>query len=93
MGPLGAVIGATCVDAAQTVVRLPRSLVLAPGVGAQGASFNDVADRLAGARGRVLPSVSRAVLANGGAVAEIRAALRGLTDACDRALGRPEWGA
>lgn len=88
-GPLGAVVGATCADAPQTVERLPRSYVLAPGVGAQGASFVDVATRLAGAADRVLPNVSRAVLANGGSQADIRSAIRALVDDCDRALGRP----
>jgi orotidine-5'-phosphate decarboxylase len=87
-GPLGAVVGATCADAAETISRLPRSYVLAPGVGAQGASFLDVASRMIGASGRVLPNVSRAVLANGGTAADIRAAIRALTEACDQALGR-----
>jgi hypothetical protein len=41
-----------------------------------------------GASGRVLPNVSRAVLANGGTAADIRAAIRALTEACDQALGR-----
>jgi orotidine-5'-phosphate decarboxylase len=89
LGPLGAVVGATCTDAPQTVDRLPRSVVLAPGVGAQGASFADVAVRLAGAADRVLPNVSRAVLANGGTLADIRSAIRALIGDCDRALGRP----
>jgi orotidine-5'-phosphate decarboxylase len=88
-GPLGAVVGATCVDAPEIVDRLPRSYVLAPGVGAQGASFVDVATRFAGAVDRVLPNVSRAVLANGGSQADIRSAIRALIDDCDRALGRP----
>lgn len=87
-GPLGAVVGATCADAAETVTRLGRSYVLAPGVGAQGASFADVASRMMGASGRVLPNVSRAVLANGGMAADIRTAIRALTEACDQALGR-----
>jgi orotidine-5'-phosphate decarboxylase len=87
-GPLGAVVGATCADAPETIARLPRSFVLAPGVGAQGASFLDVASRMIGASGRVLPNVSRAVLANGGSAADIRTAIRALTEACDQALGR-----
>jgi orotidine-5'-phosphate decarboxylase len=89
VGPLGAVVGATCRDAPETVDRLPRSYVLSPGVGAQGASFADVARRLAGAVDRVLPNVSRAVLANGGSEADIRSAIRALVEACDRTLGRP----
>lgn len=89
LGPLGAVVGATLTDAPPTVERLPRSFVLAPGIGAQGATFAEVAIRLAGAAGRVLPNVSRAVLANGGSQADIRSAIRALVDECDRALGRP----
>ena len=55
----------------------------------EGASFVDVATRLAAAADRVLPNVSRAVLANGGTQADIRSAIRALVDDCDRALGRP----
>jgi orotidine-5'-phosphate decarboxylase len=89
IGPLGAVLGATCADAAETAARLPRSWLLAPGVGAQGARFADVAERLAPAAGRVLPNVSRALLANGGSQADIRSVIRALVEDCDRALGRP----
>ncbi|MGA0607882.1 orotidine-5'-phosphate decarboxylase [Phenylobacterium sp. VNQ135] len=66
VGLLGAVVGATlAADDAGLLDRLPRSLILAPGVGAQGASIADVAARFGAARGRVLPSVSRDVLARG----------------------------
>lgn len=79
-GRVGAVVGATCDDAADTVAKLPRSYILAPGVGAQGASFTDVRDRMHGAHGRVLPNVLRAILANGGKRADIRAAIAALRD-------------
>ncbi len=79
-GPVGAVVGATCRDASQTVDALPRSFILAPGVGAQGATVDDVRTRMASARGRVLPSVSRAVLANGSSAVEIRSAIAALKD-------------
>lgn len=85
-GLIGAVVGATCADAGEIVARLPRSVILAPGVGAQGASFADVATRFYRARERLLPNVSRAVLANGGAVGDIRSALRVLSDEAKRAL-------
>ena len=43
IGPVGAVVGATVGGIAASVLsRLPRSLILAPGVGAQGASLDDV---------------------------------------------------
>lgn len=77
---IGAVVGATCDDAAETVDALPQSFILAPGVGAQGATIQDVLKRMPSARGRVLPNVSRAILANGGSVSDIRATIRGLQD-------------
>lgn len=80
LGYLGAVVGATCDDAAETVSAMPQSFILAPGVGAQGATLQDVLTRMPSARGRVLPNVSRAILANGGGVADIRATIRGLQD-------------
>jgi orotidine-5'-phosphate decarboxylase len=80
LGYLGAVVGATCDDAAETVAALPQSFILAPGVGAQGATLQDVLTRMPSARGRVLPNVSRAILANGGSVAEIRTTIRSLQD-------------
>ena len=80
LGYIGAVVGATCDDAAETVDALPQSFILAPGVGAQGATMQDVLKRMPPARGRVLPNVSRAILANGGSVADIRTTIRGLQD-------------
>ena len=64
-GPVGAVIGLTASDAPELVERLPRSLLLAPGLGAQGGSFDQLASRFASAKQRVLPSSSRGVLAAG----------------------------
>lgn len=78
LGPIGAVVGATCDDAAATVEALPTSFVLAPGVGAQGATMDDIARRMPNARGRILANVSRAILANGTSVADIRTTIREL---------------
>jgi orotidine-5'-phosphate decarboxylase len=80
LGYLGAVVGATCDDAAETVAALPQSFILAPGVGAQGATLQDVLTRMPSAKGRVLPNVSRAILANGGSVPEIRTTVRALQE-------------
>lgn len=80
LGPIGAVVGATCEDAAETVAALPQSFILAPGVGAQGATIQDVLTRMPSARGRVLPNVSRAILANGGGSSDIRTTIRQLQD-------------
>lgn len=79
-GPIGAVVGATCEDAAETVAALPRSFILAPGVGAQGATIDDILKRMPAARGRVLPNVSRAILANGAKQDEIATTIRALQD-------------
>lgn len=79
-GPVGAVVGATCRDADATVAALPSSYVLAPGVGAQGATLDDVRARMPQARGRVLPSLSRAVLANGGSISDLRTTIRELKE-------------
>jgi len=79
-GPIGAVVGATCHDADTTVAALPVSYVLAPGVGAQGATLDDVRLRMPQARGRVLPSVSRAILANGPGSSDLRTTIRELKE-------------
>jgi orotidine-5'-phosphate decarboxylase len=79
MGPVGAVVGATCTDAEETVRDLPASFILAPGVGAQGATFKDVAVRMPSARRRVLASVSRAVLDGGTDPKGIGATIQKLT--------------
>ncbi len=78
LGPIGAVVGATCEDAAATVAALPSAFILAPGVGAQGATMQDVLKRMPAAKGRVLPNVSRAILANGTSGEEIRTTIRTL---------------
>jgi orotidine-5'-phosphate decarboxylase len=80
LGSIGAVVGATCDDAAQIAEQLPLSYILAPGVGAQGATLEDVAARFRKARDRVLPSVSRALISQGTKLAEIRASLCALRD-------------
>lgn len=85
LGPIGAVVGATCDDAAEAVAAMPTAFILAPGVGAQGATVQDVLRRMPGARGRVLPNVSRAILANGSDAASIKTTVRTLQDQC-RAL-------
>lgn len=79
-GPIGAVVGATCEDAASTVAAMPSAFILAPGVGAQGATIQDVLTRMPAARGRVLPNVSRAILADGSDVASIRTTIHALQE-------------
>jgi orotidine-5'-phosphate decarboxylase len=88
VGPLGAVVGAT-IDAAGAGIlsRLPRSLILAPGVGEQGATLEDVARNFRPAIGRVLPSVSRAILRHGPSIPNLRKAIDRYRDAAWRAVG------
>ncbi len=64
-GTVGAVIGATLEPSAFPLSQL-GGVILAPGLGAQGAGPADVAERFAGCRpGSVLPSSSRGLLASG----------------------------
>jgi orotidine-5'-phosphate decarboxylase len=86
LGPIGAVVGATCDDAGPIATRIPQSFILAPGVGAQGANMQDVATRMPSARGRVLPSVSRTILKNGSKTEEIAVAIRALRDEANKFL-------
>jgi len=86
-GPVGAVIGAT-IDPAHAAIldRLPQSLILAPGVGVQGASLADVGADFAATRGRTLPSVSRGLLRHGPGVAALREAIDHHRDETWRAM-------
>jgi orotidine-5'-phosphate decarboxylase len=72
---VGAVVGLTAPDAPDIAARLPSSLLLAPGLGAQGGTFQDLRARFAGARGRVLPNASREVLRRGPDRAALAAAI------------------
>jgi len=65
IGPCGAVIGATLQNISHTLQLLPHSLFLAPGVGYQGASIQDLLSHFSGVTDRVIPTSSRAVLAKG----------------------------
>jgi orotidine-5'-phosphate decarboxylase len=71
---IGAVIGATCGGWARSPLeRLHGAPVLAPGLGAQGGTFEEAARLFAGAEARVLLPMSRALTADGldpGALAE-----------------------
>ena len=73
VGAVGAVMGAT-IDgpAAETLASLPNALILAPGIGAQGATFDDLARNFGSAVHRTLPSVSRGILGKGPSVAALR---------------------
>jgi orotidine-5'-phosphate decarboxylase len=82
IGPVGAVVGLTAALASETAARLPRSLILAPGLGAQGGSFDDVAAQFAHARERVVPTSSRGLLVSG---PDARALAASIHEHCARA--------
>jgi orotidine-5'-phosphate decarboxylase len=86
IGPIGALIGATTGKVgATTLGRLPRSLILAPGVGAQGGSLDDVRSHFGPAIGRTLPSVSRSILRHGPSPTTLREAIDRYRDQAWRA--------
>ncbi len=73
IGPIGAVVGATIEnDLLTTLERLPKSLILAPGIGHQGATYEDLRKRFERHATRAIPSSSRAVLDHGPGVEQLR---------------------
>jgi orotidine-5'-phosphate decarboxylase len=64
IGPVGAVVGPVAVDPPLSLAAA-NGLLLAPGVGAQGATPADVAATFAACPDRVMPSASRSLLAAG----------------------------
>ena len=87
VGPIGAVVGVSAENAEDIVVRLPRSLILAPGLGAQGGTVADVIARFEPARARVLPCAGRSVLASGPDLGALRSAICQQAEALHDALG------
>jgi orotidine-5'-phosphate decarboxylase len=71
IGPIGAVVGPTHLDPALDLVA-PQGLFLAPGVGAQGATPDDVAQVFTACPDRVMPSASRMLLEPGPDVGRLR---------------------
>lgn len=63
VGPVGAVIGPTHIDP-RLDLAAPNALYLAPGVGRQGATPQDVARVFSSCAERVIPSASRSLLAS-----------------------------
>ncbi len=79
-GTVGAVVGATLSPSAFPLARL-GGVILAPGVGAQGATAAAVGKLFGGCPpGSVLPNVSRSVLSAGPSVDALRAACRRARD-------------
>jgi orotidine-5'-phosphate decarboxylase len=75
LGSIGAVLGATQgPEAAALAERLPQSLLLVPGIGAQGATIADVRRDFGRHMTRVIPSVSRGIARAGPVAADLKAA-------------------
>ncbi|GHG65268.1 orotidine-5'-phosphate decarboxylase [Comamonas sp. JC664] len=88
----GAVMGATLPDSDHGVIeRLGGALLLTPGIGAQGAGFDDLKRLFAGREAQVIPTATRSVLEAGPDAASLRQALdRHLAPArAFRATARP----
>lgn len=86
LGSFGLVIGATIGDTGHDLSRVNGPL-LAPGLGAQGATPSDLRSVFGESLRTVLPSYSREVLAAGPGVAELRAAADRVAADCETALG------
>lgn len=89
LGPYGLVVGATVGDAVRRLgidLAAVRGPLLAPGVGAQGAGADELADVFGSARGAVLASSSRAVLEAGPGITPLRDAAARAVDAASGAL-------
>jgi len=75
--PAGAVMGATLPASDRGVVeRLGGALMLTPGIGAQGAGFDDLKRLFAGREAQIIPTATRSVLEAGPDVASLRAAIQ-----------------
>ncbi|HEX4128189.1 MAG TPA: orotidine-5'-phosphate decarboxylase [Acidimicrobiales bacterium] len=86
-GTVGAVVGATLEPSSFALSQL-GGVILAPGLGAQGAGPADIATRFADCRpGTVLPSSSRGLLNEGPDPAELRQSARSLNRELAAAMG------
>lgn len=90
MGSIGLVVGATVGSLSGSIaaaIDAAGGPVLAPGIGAQGATVADLAGLFGAALPKVLPTVSRSVLAGGPAAAGLRDAAARTVDEVRSALG------
>ena len=88
IGPVGAVVGPAATGPPLDLAAA-NGLLLAPGIGAQGAAPADVAATFAACPDRVMPSASRSLLAAGPGVAALRDAAARLNEAFRALPSRP----
>ena len=88
IGPVGAVIGPTYMNPTLDLVS-PQGIYLAPGVGAQGATPQDVALVFATCPDRVIPSASRSLLAPGPNLVGLRECVEALAQEFREVLRTP----
>jgi orotidine-5'-phosphate decarboxylase len=84
-GPFGCVFGATITDSLE-LLDGTNAFVLAPGLGSQGASPEDLANRFTAVRSHVLPSASRSIAAFGPDGSTLTSGIERLRDECTRLL-------
>ena len=89
IGPVGAVIGPARIEPELDLTRA-QALFLAPGVGAQGAAPEDVAQVFASCPDRVMPSASRSLLLAGPGISALQDGAAALAAEFRRLL--PAWG-
>ena len=90
VGLVGAVIGATLTsDVRPTLKRLERSLILAPGIGHQGATYKDVLERFGEHSLRALPAASRSILSHGPKIETLRLEIEKQSDLARILLSGP----
>jgi orotidine-5'-phosphate decarboxylase len=89
LGSVGVVIGATAGGAGLDLSRLGGP-VLAPGLGAQGATAADLVRIFGGRGGVVLPVYAREILASGPDISGIRQAADRARQQCDKVLNYPD---
>jgi len=85
IGPVGAVFAPTHGEAEVDLVSM-NGLFLAPGLGAQGATVQDVAECFATCPDRVLPSASRSLLSAGPDAAALADAVQAMAEEVRKAL-------
>jgi orotidine-5'-phosphate decarboxylase len=86
LGSIGAVVGATLAEVPFDLAAL-NGPILAPGLGAQGATPEGLRGLFGGALRNVVPSTSRELLRHGPDIASLRQAAEQSIDACRTALG------